>query len=323
MASDGGKRSRPDPAETAARLRDHLQRAPEGLHRLGDPAVVLDTALPAALADIYRAFDGGDLYHESLVLIPSREVARDPHTGRWHIGEVHGDDLQVDPAGAVWRREIDTDEWLEEGSRFDRWLHGWVDAEDLLLDPDGEFRDELFDDAGELTDEAAARRERRLLDRDREAPAPRWRLAQALSRTGDLAGARDHLEQVVAGRPGFAWAWFDLARISERLGELPGAIDEAAAAADADPDYPYAPFFLGHAARLAAAAGDEPRRVELAARALALDPDLARSQRAGAAERLATGDHESARELAEVAAALAPRDLETIDLLRQLRAGDN
>lgn len=322
MAS-GGKRNRPAPAEVAARLRTELGRAPAGLHDLGEPATVLDTALPDALAAVYRSFDGATLYHESLVLVPSRELSRDPATGRFRLGEVDGDDLELDVQGGVWRRESDTEEWLEEGSRVDRWLHGWVDAQGELLDADGEFREDVFDEAGELTDDAAIRRERRLLDRDPVAPAPRWRLARALTRSGDLDAARDELEQVVEQRPAFAWAWFDLARISERLGELAGAIDEAVAAAEADPDYDYAPFFFGHAARLAAAAGDEPRRAELAARALDLDPDLARSQRAGAVERIAAGDRDSARELAEVAAALAPRDLETLELLRRLDAADN
>jgi tetratricopeptide (TPR) repeat protein len=322
MAS-GGKRNRPAPAEVAARLRSELARAPAGLHDLGEPATVLDTALPAALAAVYRAFDGATLYHEALILSPSRDLARAPETGRWKLGEVDGDDLEIDAGGAVWRRETDTEEWLEEGSRVDRWLHGWVDAQGQLLDADGEFRDDVFEESGELTDEAAIGRERRLLDRDPAAPAPRWRLARALARSGDLGAARDQLEQVVDERPGFAWAWFDLARISERLGELAGAADEAVAAAEADPDYAYAPFFYGHAARLAGAAGDDARRAELAGRALELEPDLARSQRAGAVERLAAGDRDSARELAEVAAALAPRDLETLDLLRQLEAADN
>ena len=83
------------------------------------------------------------------------------------------------------------------------------------------------------------------------APAPRWLLARSLSRAGDTDHARTELEEVVAAAPAFGWAWLDLARLSERSGELDGAIDEAIAAAEADPAHEQTAFFWAHAARLA------------------------------------------------------------------------
>src|SRR5690606_37437306 len=198
------------------------------------------------------------------------------------IGEIGGDDLFVDAEGRVWRLESDTGECLEEGSRLDRWLLGVVEAEAMLYDRDGEFVEEAFDEEGELLDAVSERMLRRVLKRDRDAPAPAWRLAQTLLRQDKLAQAREQLERLVARRPGFGWAWFDLSRISERLGDLASAFDEMQAAAEADPGYEHAAHFWAQAARLAAAMNDEARRSACASKALALDPDLVAVQRQGA-----------------------------------------
>jgi Tfp pilus assembly protein PilF len=123
---------------------------------------------------------------------------------------------------------------------------------------------------------------------------------------------------VVAARPGFGWAWFDLARLSEKLGEIDNAREEALAAAEADPAYEHAAFFLAAAARLAALAGDDAARAQLAARALAADPDLARRQLDGARDNLAAEDRSAAREMVAVALALEPTNLAALDLARQL-----
>jgi Tfp pilus assembly protein PilF len=305
--------------ESVDRLREALDRYAEGVHRLGDPAAALDADLPAGLAGVYRAFDGADLFHDALTLYPSTEWTRDGD--RVRVGEMGGDALWVElPTGALWRLEEDTGEWLSEGTRLDRWLWGWVEAEGVMYDRDGEFRSGVIGLHGDLTDAAAIEHERRVLRRDRTAASPRWRLARALARSGDVAGARRELETVVEQHPRFGWAWYDLARLSETLGELAGARDEAMAAADADPTYEHAGFFLAWAARLAALAGDEPARAELAERACRADRSLTSRQLEGAHANLEAGEVAAARELVQLVLALAPRDLGALDLKRRLDA---
>jgi tetratricopeptide (TPR) repeat protein len=286
---------------------------------VGAPARALDADLPAGLASVAHAMDGAELFHGDLVLAPRAAWTRE--AGRILVASLGEDTIWIDAAtGAVWRREEASGEWLPEGTSFDRWLSGWVDAQGALYDRDGEFVDGVIDDDGELTRAAAIERERRILKRDRGAAAPRWRLARELHRAGEIAAARDELERVVADHPGFGWAWYDLARASEASGELAGALDEAIAAAEADAGYEHAGFFLAFAARLARRAGDEAARADLAARALAADADLPRAQRDGARASLEAGELDAARELCEVALALVPRDVSALDLMGQVSA---
>lgn len=300
--------------ERVRRLCERLRSHAAGVHRFADPAVAMDSEVPPAVAAVYREVGDASLFFDAVVLIPPGGLRE--ADGRWHVGEASGDDVYVDArSGAVWRLETDTGEWIEDGTGFDRWLAGFAEAEAVLYDNSGEFRDNLFDEAGELEPAASVARERAALKRDKNAIAPRWRLARALARTGDIDAARRELERVVELRPQFGWAWYDLARIAERLGEAESARDDMRAAAEADPDYQHNAFFWAHLARLC----DGTDRQQAVARALELDPDLARTQRDGAAARLAEGDADGARELAEVAAALAPRDLGVIDLLSKLR----
>jgi tetratricopeptide (TPR) repeat protein len=306
--------------ESVTRLVAALAHYEDGVHRLGEPAVALDADLPSALVAVYHKFDGADLFHDGLTLYPSAEWTRE--RGRIRVGEMGGDGLWVDlEGGAVWRMEEDTGEWLEEGTRFERWLWGWVDAEAVLYERDGEFRSGVIGPEGDLVATTAIEHERRLLKRDRGAAAPRWRLARALAKEGNVDAARHELETVVEEHPRFAWAWYDLARLSEALGELGGAREEAVAAADADLEYEHAGFFLGWAARLAVLAGDDAARVDLAGRARAADPDLARRQLDGARASLEAGELDGARELVQLVLAVEPLDLAALDLKRKLAAG--
>lgn len=302
-----------------------------GMHWLGAGAIVLDASWPATLAEVYRRFDGASLFLDTVVLAAASQVARERRTDAgateaerrstyYRVGEVEGDALYVDDRERVWRVEEDTGEWLPEGSRLDRWLLGVFEAQGMLYDREGEFSDDVFDDSGDLTAVTSERMNRRLLKRDRDAVAPRWRLARAMVQQGKLAEAREQLEAVVAKEPAFAWAWFDLGRISEKLGEAGAAVDELEAAAQARPQYEHAGYFWAQAARLARAAGDDARRAACAREALARAPDLVSRQRDGARESLAAGELEAARELAEIAVALAPRDLMALDLLARVQA---
>jgi len=298
-------------------LRRALEKFADGVHAPGEPSAALDADLPAGLLAVYQLMDGAELFHGDLVLRPRADWQRDG--GRVEIGALGEDLLSVDLAsGVLWRLESDSGEWIEEASTLERWLWGWVEGQGQLYDRDGEFKDNVIGDDGELRRDVAMARERAILKRDPKAVGPRWRLARELARAGDSEAARDELEVVVEARPRFGWAWYDLARISEKLGELDGARDEAIAAADADPDYEHAGFFLAWAARVAALAADDAARAALAARALAADPDLARRQLEGARDNLEAGDRAAAREMIEVARALAPTDLAVLDLARKL-----
>ena len=164
---------------------------------------------------------------------------------------------------------------------------------------------------------------RAMLKRDPGAPGPRWRLAHALLSQDRVDEARVALEDVVAAEPGFAWAWLDLARISERLGELPGAVDEARTAAEAAAGHPQAGYFHAQLARLAGRAGDEATRAAAARRAAELAPELKAAQLDGARASLAEGDLASARGLLDLLRAVWPRDLAVLDLARQVEAAGN
>lgn len=319
MARKRGSRARRDEHEIAERAEWITKKLGEygaGIHRLGNPAMMLDLELPEGVRAICREFDGAELFHESIRLRSAREI-RKAEEG-FQVGEVFGDEVFVDESGAVWRFDRDVEELLLEGTSFDRWLAGAIDAEAVVYDLDGEFRDDVFDEDGELTDQAEIERGKRQLKRDPRAVAPKWRMARALSGSGYDAAARTLLEEVVEEGPDFPWAWFDLARISENLGSPDVASEEAEHAASVRPDYDYNVFFLAHAARLAQLAGQDERAEKLARNVLALDPSLPRHHVEAARQQIEEGDRAAARELLILAKVVAPRDLQVIDLLSQL-----
>ena len=124
----------------------------------------------------------------------------------------------------------------------------------------------------------------------------------------------------VADDPVFAWAWLDLSRVSERLGESGNAIDEARMAAEAagGVQHPQAGYFWSQVARIAARNGNDLARAEAATKASLLAPDLKRAQIDGARERLEAGDVASAKGLVELLRAVWPRDLEVLELARRI-----
>lgn len=322
---DGGPGGAPSGLDRVLAL---LDEAPVGLHDIAAPAASLPSGLPEALIELYARCDGMRLFLDSVELRASAEVERktDSRAGtedRWVFGELEGEDLEIDPRGAVWRTDESLDDAVCEGTRLDRWLAGLVDALALLYDADGEFADGVFDDDGELEPAVGERQLRAMLKRDPNAPGPRWRLAHSLLAQDQTAEGRAELEEVVAAEPRFAWAWLDLARISERLGELPGAVDESRAAAEAAAAHPQAGYFQAQLARIAGLAGDEATRAAAARRAAELAPDLKTAQLDGARESLAAGDLASARGLIDLLRAVWPRDLEVLALARQVETAEN
>lgn len=311
-------RSRGDDAEPLERIFATLADAQPGLHDVDPPDGELPPGLPAPLIELYARTGGARLFVDALELVPAAAVAVE--NGRWRFAFVDGDAISLDGKGRVWRLEPSIEDDVCEGTRLDRWLAGQLDAHALIYDADGEFADDVFDEDGELLPTVRERQLRAQLRRDAGAPAPRWRLAQLLQDRDDDTAARDELEQVVAHDPVFAWAWLDLARVSERLGELRGAIDEARMAAEAaeGAQHPQAGYFWSQLARLAVRGGDELVRAEAATKASLLAPELKRAQIEGARERIEAGDTASARGLLDLLRAVWPRDLEVLDLAKRL-----
>lgn len=296
-----------------------LEAAPSGLHELAPPADRLPPGLPEGLIDLYARCDGGQMFLETIELLPSAEIAMSS-PAKWRFGAVEGDAVAIDHRGRIWRLDPSLDDDVLDGTRLDRWLAGVVDATGLLYDRDGEFTEDAFDEDGEIAPQLRERQLRAQLRRDPAAPAPRWRLAQALLEQGAVEDARAELEQVVADDPAFAWAWLDLARISERHGEIGGAIDEARMGAQTaeGTQHPQAGYFWAQLARLASRAGDEMLRAEAATKTSLLAPQLRRAQLDGARDSLEAGDRASARGLIELLRAVWPRDLEVLELTARI-----
>lgn len=303
------------------RVFGRLEDAPAGLHDLDPPADRLPTGLPEPLIDLYARCDGGRLFLDAIEILPSAEVVMSA-PGRWKFATVDGDDVAIDHRGRIWRADTSLDDDICEGTRLDRWIAAVFESTQLLYDQDGEFADDVFDDEGEILPRIRERQLRTYLKRDPAAPAPRWRLAGVLAEQGATDDARNELEQVVSDDPAFAWAWLDLARISESVGELANAIDEIRMAAQTaeGADHPQAGYFWAQLARLATRTGDEMLRAEAATRTSLLAPDLKRAQLDGANESLEQGDVASAKGLLEILRAVWPRDLEVLELSRRIES---
>ena len=291
-------------------------RSGDAIHRLNPPIPVVDADVPVAVAEMLRRFDGGALFHDTILLCQASELRRVEDC--YLVGTLDSDDIRISCSGVVFLGALDDGCDVVEGAAFDRWLLGVVEAQMALYDRDGEFKGDLFDEHGEMLPEASAAYERYILKRDKKAVGPRWRLASALARMGNDPAARDHLERALEEQPEFAWGWFDLARASERLGDHETAVEDYAAAADAQPKGPFAGVFLAHAARLAVRLGDEARRAAWAKRACEGRPDLVAGQFRGAQEQASSGALADAKELVDVVLALSPNHLGAAALSREL-----
>jgi len=307
-----------DDGEPLDRVFAVVDDAPPGLHDIDPPVEKLPTGLPAPLIELYARCDGLRMFTEHLEVVPSHEVVFE--NGRWKFAIVEGDAIALDHRGRIWRAEESIEDDVCEGTRVDRWLAGQLDSFDLVFDGDGEYADDVFDEDGEILPIVREKQLRAQLKRDAAAPGPRWRLALVLLEEGAVEDARNELEQVVADDPVFAWAWLDLARVSEQLGEASGAIDEARMAAEAAEgvQHPQAGYFWSQVARLATRAGDEMARAQSATKASLLAPDLKRAQIEGARERIEAGDKASAKGLLDLLRAVWPRDLEVLELARRV-----
>jgi tetratricopeptide (TPR) repeat protein len=301
------------------RVFEIADEATPGLHDLDPPTGEIPAGLPEPLIELYAHCNGGRLFHDTVTIAPATDVTMNV-PGRWQFATLDEDIVSIDHRGRIWRTDTSLDDDICEGTRLDRWLAGTLEATALIYDHDGEFVDDIFDDDGEIEPTVREKQLRAHLKRDAAAPGVRWRLAHALLDQGAVENARDEMEQVVADDPAFAWAWLDLARISERLGEMQGAVDEARMAAESaeGSQHPQAGYFWSQVARLSILVGDEQLRAEAATRTSMLAPTLKQAQLAGARESLAAGDTNSAKGLIDLLRAVWPRDLEILELARRV-----
>jgi tetratricopeptide (TPR) repeat protein len=315
------RRRRDEGGSSLDRVLGLLEDAPAGLHDVDPPAAQLPTGLPEGLFELYARCDGARLFLDTIELAPSADVVM-ASPAKWRFGTVDGDAISIDHRGRIWRFDASVDDDLLDGTRLDRWLWGLVEATGLLYDRDGEFAEDAFGEDGEIVPAVRERQLRAQLKRDPAAPAPRWRLAQALLEQDAVEDARAELEQVVADDPAFAWAWLDLARISERIGELAGALDEVRMGAQTaeGTQHPQAGYFWAQLAWPASRAGDDLLRAEAATKTSLLAPALKRAQLDGARDSLEAGDAASAKGLLELLRAVWPRDLEVLELARRLES---
>jgi tetratricopeptide (TPR) repeat protein len=309
-----------DEGDTLDRVFAIIDDAPPGLHDLDEAASALPSGLPAPLIELYARCDGARIFVEAIEILPSYEVKLEH--GRWRFAVAEGEPIAIDHRGKIWRAEESIEDDICDGTRLDRWLAGQLESLGLVFDGDGEYADDVFDEEGEILPIIREKQLRAQLKRDAGAPGPRWKLALVLLEQGADEDARNELEQVVADDPAFIWAWLDLARVSEKLGEVGGAIDEARMAAEAAEgvQHPQAGYFWSQVARLASRAGDDMVRAQAATKASLLAPDLKRAQIEGARERIEAGDKASAKGLIDLLRAVWPRDLEVLELARQLES---
>lgn len=327
------------------RIEDRLVDAPIGLHQVGapaDPDMLASAGLPEDAVGLWRRWDGLEFGNAESRLLslaeqgPATEEAKAAgilREGDRVIGEV-GLALLIAPAdpweegGEVVMVE-DDGERAPYASSVARLALGLIAEMNVLYDDDGEYREGLFEEHGELTARAERRLLRRRLDFDEDAPFPRFRLGQLLRRGGELRAARAELRRVLHCAPEFCWAHWELGRVELELahrdvgdgsddrdaasaGEasVAAARESFAAAADKAADSHLRALFLAWQAW--ASEGAERERV--AAQVLQLDPGFVSAREAGLREAIEDEDGGQARELLGLALAVAPRQLGLLEL---------
>lgn len=328
------KRSERRLEQLTDRVEDRLRDAPDGLHQVGepaDPAALAAAGLPEEAAALWRRWDGMALANgeaKLLSLAEQESATREAdeagilREGDRVIGEV-GLALLVLPADP-WAEGGDVVMVEDDGERAPyassviKLAIGMLAEMTVLYDDDGEYRDDLFDEFGELLPKAERRLLRRRLDFDEDAPFPRFRLGQLLRRGGEARAARSELRRVIHCAPEFAWAHWELGRAELELAAsddepdrcLAGAREAFAHAAEKADDARLRALFLAWQAR--ASEGDE--RARLAAEVLTLDPGFVATREAGVREAIEHEDPERACELLELGLTIEPRHLGLLSL---------
>ncbi len=314
------------------RLEERLMMAPPGLHQVGAPAsepAIREAGLPPAAGMLWARYDGIEIGAETARVLPVAEISSATEAagaegllreGDLVVGEM-GRDLLVLPLdpyeeGADVVLVEEGGERLPDASTAVHLALGWVAEAGVLFGDDGEFRDELFGEDGELTLAAERRLLRRRLDVDPDAPRPRLRLAQQLRRGGELRAAASELKQVLRRAPQLPWAHEALARVKEDRDDVEGASRSYVEAAELmEPiDPQLAAYFRARAARCAQ--GDE--RSALVERVREARPDFAREQVDAAQALIAREAFAEALEVVTLGLAIAPGQVELLALRSEL-----
>jgi hypothetical protein len=331
----------------ADRIEDRLRDAPLGLHQAGDPAdpeALARAELPDEAAVLWRRWDGLELGNGEARLLSladaqaatsEAEAAEILREGDRVIGEA-GLALLVLPADP-WEEGGDVVMVEDDGERAPyassviRMVIGMLAEMSVLYDDEGEYRDGLFDEQGELTPKSERRLLRRRLDFDEDAPFPRFRLGQLLRRGGELRAARSELRKVLHRAPEFAWAHWELGRAELELASSGGDDDpercrqnarESFAAAAEKVQAPFLrALFLAWQARASEGGqsegpseGGPSERERLARAVLELDPGFVATREAATREAIEDQDPVRARELLELGLTIEPRHLGLLSL---------
>ncbi|MGH1340742.1 MAG: hypothetical protein ACRBN8_04285 [Nannocystales bacterium] len=336
-----------DPAErhellTALdRLEERLETAPAGLHAIGgaaEAAALEASNLPAEAVLLWEKYDGVELVSGEACVFPLAQLA-DATARAEEEGLLRPGDIVIGERGRVLYA-LPADPWAEgasvvsiteenerspEASSVMRLLLGLLGEVAVLYDDHGEFHDALIDEWGDLEQATHRKLLRRRLDFDPIAPGPRLQLARLLLKSGEQRAAFKEVEKVLHYAPEFAAAHFVRGQTLRGLGKLDQARRAFARGAEHAYDPVNAADYEAWAARVAveaqAANGEEGEAGHAQAHAAAVlrrRPDYAQNQLLGARARVQQGDSDAAAELLALGLAVAPRNLELLQLRREL-----
>jgi len=219
-----------------------LSHHPVGVHDLGPSASESELAaveqrislLPSDYREFLTTWNGGSLFHESVVLLPVDQVRRVDGKSLL-IGECSDGLLWLDSQGRVLVVDEDAPDPLIAGTSFATWIDVVVGREALLLDRDGEFRDVFDEEDGVLRVEV--RRKRAMLGRKRDRGASLYplELAELALEEGDDQKAQMLLSEAVQSDPHAGPAWELLAALYRQAGDSQQAHDACLRAAAATP----------------------------------------------------------------------------------------
>ena len=282
------------------------------MHQISDPGYLMDSEFPAGLKKCLYEADGMSLYFEAITIFSSKEIKR-TEDGHWYIGH-YNHEIFCDDKGLVFSKEEDF--YVQEGKDLETFIYGTADAEKTLYGKDGEFKEGLFDDNGELLLDNAIAYETKKIERDKRALGPMWRLANLYVVQKNISKAQELLEECVDVAPDFCWAWHDLSEISADLGKYELAIDELnEAASQTDQNY-----LKGHFYSKAAVHGlrnnDEKNRIKYATMTIEHDKDFVNQLIKSVKEELQKGGDIDIERTKEILLAVAPRNIIALDFIK-------
>ncbi len=293
--------------------------APDGLHSLGEPGdpVAVVSLLSGDQLDssaLWLRWNGLEIASGHAVIfcideIPGRtesaiEDERLVEGCKDLVVGTYGNDLLV-IAGDPWEEGADILLVEEDGQRNPfasnsaKLVAILLGDFTVLCDEEGEYREGIFGEDGELTPEADRRLQRRRLDHDQDGPYARFLLAQNLRRSGEARAARRELELMLRRAPNYLWAHFELGRACLSLDERRRAVSafaEAARLCEAAADRDSLAGLQAFALAWQASAATAEQRPDLSAKIRAIYPGFALAQEHGARSALEAGDEETARE---------------------------